>query len=337
MLGRLPRRATKSAIFFLRRLGLGGMRERRLQILGGADRGRCDGVERVHFADSLCRCRAGLAFGLPRRRAIDALGHGRGGGLHQPAVHRRAQGVRLSAARIGLHGPVHEVRREARVARGEQRLRAPEQLVQAARERDHFLRQRAARRRLQFARHAAVPAAEAAPQVAHDELGLVVHGPQIGLLRQRGGRADLLDDVVDGLARVQALERLAHQRLEVARGIDERLAHARRAGDRQPVPGQQQLGPERGHRAQRRRPFDRVALHLLRIARVGRRPDEQVAGAQGLRVRAARPRCGRRSRPWRGAARGARRRSRARAARRRCRSAPGTRPATASRRRTGAS
>ena len=177
-------------------LRLGGMRERRLQVVSAARTvgdamGSNAGMSQILCLGVFCaRARRGFA----RRRAIDSLRHGRGRGFHQLAVHRGPQGMRFAAARLGSDRPVHEVRRKARIARSEQRLRAPEQLVQAARERYHFLRQCAARRGLQFARHAAVPAAEAAPQVAHDELGLVVHRPQIGLRLQRGGRADLFDD-----------------------------------------------------------------------------------------------------------------------------------------------
>ena len=55
------------------------------------------------------------------------------------------------------------------------------------------------------------------------------------------------------------------------------------------VPGQQHLGAERRHLAQRVRPLARIALHLLRIARVRRRPDEQVAGAQHAAIRHPHP------------------------------------------------
>src|SRR5271156_4773194 len=39
------------------------------------------------------------------------------------------------------------------------------------------------------------------------------------------------------------------------------------------------------HHAQRLGPFARIALRLLRIARIGRRPDDQISGAQHLALR----------------------------------------------------
>ena len=54
------------------------------------------------------------------------------------------------------------------------------------------------------------------------------------------------------------------------------------ADDGEAVAGQEQLGLERRHPAQRRRPLGGVALDLLGVAGVRARPDEQVAAAQGL-------------------------------------------------------
>ena len=129
-----------------------------------------------------------------------------------------------------------------------------------------------------------MPAAEAAPQVAHDEFRLVIDRLQIGFGLERRRRVHAVEDFVERFACVEALQRLVHQRLQVRRSIQQRRLYPRRPGYGQPVARQQQLGVKRRHGAQRRRPFHRVALHFLRIARVGRRPDEQVASAQRLRL-----------------------------------------------------
>src|SRR5437870_10567398 len=74
------------------------------------------------------------------------------------------------------------------------------------------------------------------------------------------------------------------------RGLGQRLMDAGGAADRIAVPGQQELGAERVHGAQRARPFDRIALHLLRIAGVRGGPDEEIAGAEHLAFGDPRPR-----------------------------------------------
>src|ERR1700688_5070198 len=53
--------------------------------------------------------------------------------------------------------------------------------------------------------------------------------------------------------------------------------------------GDQHLRAGPRHRAQRLRPFARIALRLLRISRVGRRPDYQVSGAEHLPMRDKHP------------------------------------------------
>src|SRR6202453_1319155 len=50
--------------------------------------------------------------------------------------------------------------------------------------------------------------------------------------------------------------------------------------DRKAVAGEEEFGVELQHAAQGGRPLPRVALHLLRIAGVGRGPDEEVPAAQ---------------------------------------------------------
>ena len=96
------------------------------------------------------------------------------------------------------------------------------------------------------------------------------------------GRAHGVHDVVEARALVHQRERLLDERLEQLGAFGERLAHTVGADDRQAVAGQQHLGLERGHLAERGGPVARVALHLLRVAAVRRRPDEQVAGEQDL-------------------------------------------------------
>ena len=70
-----------------------------------------------------------------------------------------------------------------------------------------------------------------------------------------------------------------------------------------PWPGSRTSGSSADHLAQGDGPLPGVALHLLGVAGVGRRPDEEVAAAQHLRARPPTSRCGRRSRPGRGGAR----------------------------------
>jgi hypothetical protein len=55
------------------------------------------------------------------------------------------------------------------------------------------------------------------------------------------------------------------------------------------VSGQQHLRAQRRHLAKRDRPLGGVPLHLLRVAGVGRGPDEQVTAAEHLAVGEPRP------------------------------------------------
>ena len=88
-------------------------------------------------------------------------------------------------------------------------------------------------------------------------------------------------DVVEPRAGVHQIKRLRVQALECFGGVGEHLAHVLRAADGGAVGRQEQLGVERGHRAQRHRPVPRVALDLLGVAGVRELPDEQVTDAQG--------------------------------------------------------
>ena len=127
-------------------------------------------------------------------------------------------------------------------------------------------------------------------------------------------------------------DRLGVQVLEQRGGVGERGADAVGADDRQAVAGQQDLGVERGHRPQRAGPLDRVALHLLRVAAVRRRPDEQVAGAEHLAVGRPDPDVVVGLAAGVVAARSSRRRRRGRAGRGTSRRGSGTRSGTAARR-----
>ena len=64
--------------------------------------------------------------------------------------------------------------------------------------------------------------------------------------------------------------------------VIENLPDFDRAEHRIAVPGHQNVCAELRHRTQRLGPFARVALRLLRIARIGRRPDDQVAGEENF-------------------------------------------------------
>ncbi len=64
---------------------------------------------------------------------------------------------------------------------------------------------------------------------------------------------------------------------------------ARGAEHGEAVTGNHQLGAEGSHLAQGDRPLARIALHLLRVAGVGRGPDEEIAGGEDLALGDPRP------------------------------------------------
>ena len=99
-----------------------------------------------------------------------------------------------------------------------------------------------------------------------------------------GRRPHRVDGVVQPPAVVHHLERLVDQRLQQPGRVGEGLPDPAGAHHRQAVAREQALRLQLNHPAQRGRPLPRVALHLLRVARVRRRPDEQVAAAQHLPV-----------------------------------------------------
>ena len=221
-----------------------------------------------------------------RGPAEDALGHRRRLGRDAPlehvgagAVHRRCRRVRRArrARRDGRRGGGRR-RRPARRP-GPASLSAPPASV------GELAGERGVGRGLEVRGVAVVPAAEEPPDVAHDELGLVVDRAEVRLGEQLGRRGDRVHDVVEARALVHHPERLDVQVLEQRGGVGERGADAVGADDRQAVA--RAAAPRRRARPSSRSargPLDRVALHLLRVAAVRRRPDEEVAGAEHLAV-----------------------------------------------------
>ena len=125
-----------------------------------------------------------------------------------------------------------------------------------------------------------VPAAVSPPHVAHQELRVVVDGPQIRLVPQVGRHLDLVERPVQRAAGVHQRQRLPLDGLQHLGGVEQGLADPVGAEDRQPVAREHDLGVQARHPPQRRGPLPGVALHLLRVAGVGEGPDEQVAGVQ---------------------------------------------------------
>ena len=94
-------------------------------------------------------------------------------------------------------------------------------------------------RGLQVRRVSVPPASVEPPDVAHDELGLVVDGPQPRPLEQVLGRAHPAEDDVERSTLVHQLERAIVQVLEELGRLGERLAHALGPFERRAVPREQ--------------------------------------------------------------------------------------------------
>ena len=151
---------------------------------------------------------------------------GVGGVAEDVAGHRRhllgaAGGVDLGAHLVGLgrarlvqHGELDEVAGEAVVAGGGELAGPGEHVLEPAGERHPLPRLLGARRRQQVVGLAVVPAAVAPPHVAHDELRVVVHRPQVGQLAQVLGDLDLVEHAVERHALVHQRQRL---RLDASR------------------------------------------------------------------------------------------------------------------------
>ncbi len=134
--------------------------------------------------------------------------------------------------------------------------------------------------RLEMRGDAVPPAAVETPDVPHDERGLVVHRLQVRTIGESRRRLHLGHNARERHAGIHPRERLAHEELQPLRGVLERGAHAVGAEDRHAVAGHEHLRVARGHRAQRHRPLGGVALDLLRVARVGRHPEEKIAAEE---------------------------------------------------------
>ncbi len=198
--------------------------------------------------------------------------------------------VRLGRARLVQNGELDEVAGEAVVAgRGE--LACPgEHALEPTRELDPCPGLLGTRRGEQVVGLTVVPAAVAAPDVAHDELRMVVHRLQVRQIAQMLGHLDLVEHAVEGDALVHQRQRLGLERVEQLGGVGERPLHPIGAEDRQAVARQHHLGTAGRHLAQRHRPVAGEALDLLRIAGIRDRPDEQVAGVEHGELRHPRPR-----------------------------------------------
>ena len=196
--------------------------------------------------------------------------------------------MHAGVVRRGQRGHLGEMTGQAHVA-GAQFQRALRKADRAAGQCRDLRRQRAVAGRFEICGVAVPPAAVQAPDVADDELRLVVQRPQPGRLENRGIDLHGVDDVVQPLACVHHRQGLADQNIErVGHGF-QHLTDTRRAGDRQAMRRQKQLCALRRHVSHRPRPFHRIALHLLGVPRVGKVPDEEVPGADRLVARYPRP------------------------------------------------
>ena len=131
-------------------------------------------------------------------------------------------------------------------------------------------------------RVAVPPAAELAVHVADHELRLIVLGGQPGAIPQVVGHRHLVDDRVEGGALVHEGERRVGQVLEDVGDVAQHLLDPMAADDGQAVGRIDLLGAGGQHLAHSGRPFDGIALHLLRVAGVGEHPDDEVAGEHRL-------------------------------------------------------
>ena len=102
---------------------------------------------------------------------------------------------------------------------------------------------------------AVVPTAVEPPDVADDELGLLVHGPKERPLQRVLGNVHGLEHLVERSAAVHCVEGMGVQLVQQLGAVEQGAANASLAGDGQAVPGQQQLRAQLGHPAERIGPF----------------------------------------------------------------------------------
>ena len=196
-----------------------------------------------------------------------------------------AERVDLRVGRIRRGGAFDDVAGHHQVAGIQEGAGAFEDESDAAGEGDPLGRFGAARGGHQAVGFAFVPAAVVAPDRVDDEFRVVVGGAQVGLVEQVRGHLDLVQDAVERAALVHQRQRLALDRLQQLGRVVQRPRDAVRAEDREAVAGQHRLRAQRCHLAQRGGPLADPALRLLRVARVGHGPDEQVAGAEHAALR----------------------------------------------------
>lgn len=236
---------------------------------------------------------SGSAFGDPRpafvgRGPENPLRHQRGLAIAAALEHLRPDLVDARVVGRSLGRQLGQVAGDATVLR--RQLQRPfRQPPRPAGERRHFRGQRLVLRRLQVRGVAIVPAAVEPPDIANDELGLVVHRLEVGLVEHTGRDLHGMDDLVQPGAGVHQRHRIRHQPLQRVGDLGQNTTDAVLAAYGEAVRRQEQLGIHRGHVAERPRPLERIALHLLRITGVRKVPDEEVARTDRLPLRNPRP------------------------------------------------
>ncbi len=138
---------------------------------------------------------------------------------------------------------------------------------------------------LQPRRITVIPAAIEPPDVMNDEFRLIIDGLHIRLVHEMRGQFHAVNEVIKARPLIHHLKRAGDKEFKrrcnrVEHGRDALLTY-----DGQAVRGQQKLRLFRCHFAQRPRPFKREALHLLRIARIGENPCDEIARTNGLVLR----------------------------------------------------
>ena len=178
---------------------------------------------------------------------------------------------------------------EALIVGGHRLLRPAQQHVRAAGQIGDGCRQVGVGGGLQPAGGTVPPSSELAPHATHHELRLVVQGPQVRLGQRVRRHLHRVDDGVQRGAGIHHRHHFGHQVLQRGGHVVEDAGDALPPGDRQAVRGEQQFRFLGDHRPQRGGPLDGEALHLLRVARVGEVPDEEVTGREGVVLREPAP------------------------------------------------
>jgi hypothetical protein len=119
----------------------------------------------------------------------------------------------------------------------------------------------------------------------NDEFRFVIDGLEIGLVHEMRGQFHAMDQVVEAGAVVHHLERAGDEEFERGGNRVEHARDARLAGDGKAMSREQKLRLLRRHFAQRLRPFEREALHLLRVAGIRKNPGDEIARADRFMFR----------------------------------------------------